>query len=450
LEPPLPGLIILAALLVIDAFLASCEAALTNARRYVLREQAERGIPAARLAHDITENSTRVLATFELTRLLTHFLIGGVLVSLLSPLAGLLGRLIPALAPLDNPLVVAVELVAAGFIIYGLVELIPATLAQRSAEAWAMALARPARVVIAIFWPLAAILLRLRRSIAPPGPGEPEGGLVTEAEIMTQIDAAEEEGAIEAEEKEMLLSILELDEMVAREIMLPRIDVMALDVNTLIQEAIKVIHEAGHSRIPVYEDSLDHVVGLIYAKDLVYLNDQDIQTRSLRSLMRPAYFVPEAKKVLDLLRELRQANVHMAIIIDEFGGTAGLVTIENIVEQIVGDIRDEYDMAEESLFEKISDDEYVVDARLTLDDLNDLVNVELPSQEADTLGGYIYEKLGKVPSPGDSIDTDRLRLEVMSVTDQRIGKVRVQRTPPPADPTSAKNGSQDAAAQNRN
>ena len=447
MQQPILGLILLVILLALDAFLAASEAALTNAHRHLLRERAEKGDRAAQRAFEVAEDSTRVLSTFQLAILLTHFLIGGVVLALLALVPTPLEDWFPALDPLGVIVSNAIELVVAAVIVYIVAELIPGTLAQRDAEVWSIALAGPSRLVIGLFWPLALLMARLRRAIAAPRPGDPDGALVTEAEIMTQIDAAEEEGAIEAEEKEMLLSIFALDETVAREIMLPRIDIMALDIQTPLKEAIQLIHEAGHSRIPLYEESLDHIVGLVYAKDLITLNDKDIATRGLRSLMRPTYFVPETKKVLDLLRELRQRKVHMAVVVDEYGGTAGLVTIENIVEEIVGDIRDEYDAAEESLFEKITDSEYVVDARMSLDDLNDLLDVELPSEDADTLGGLIYERLGKVPAAGETVRTDDLRLDVLSVTENRIGKVRVRRLDASADPSARKDETTHATPQ---
>jgi CBS domain containing-hemolysin-like protein len=267
----------------------------------------------------------------------------------------------------------------------------------------------------------------MRRGIASPQGGGIDGALVTEEEIMTLVDVGEEEGAIEQEEKEMIYSIFRLDETLAREIMLPRIDIVALDINTPLDEAIEVITKAGHSRIPVYEDSLDHIKGLLYAKDLLTVRDEEKSTVELKTLLRPASFVPETKGVLDLLRELQSTKVHLTVVIDEYGGTAGLVTIEDIVEEIVGEIMDEYDLAEEAPYELLGDGEYLFDARVGLDNFNHIVDAQLPDELADTLGGFIYGQLGKVPTTGETVETEQLRLKVTEIVDQRIRKVQVTR-----------------------
>ncbi len=430
------GVIALMVLVALDAFFAAARAALTNARRHLLREQADQGNRRAKMAFEVAEDSTRVLATFELANSLVHFLIAAVLAGLLlAPLSKALQAVVPMSGVASIAISYLVGFPIMGFLIYLIAELLPATLAQRSAEAWSAALAWPARITIAAFSPLAAIVAQLRRGLAGPKDGEPDGAMVTEEEIMTLVDAGEEEGAIELEEKEMIYSVFQLDQTLAREIMLPRIDIVALDINTPMAEAVDLLIKSGHSRIPVYEESLDHIVGLLYAKDLLQVWNKDRQSVSLRSIMRKIHFVPETKHVLDLLRELQQVKVHMAVVIDEYGGTAGLVTIEDVVEEIVGEIRDEYDAAEEPPYERVGPDEFVVDSRISIDDLNHELEVNLPSDEADTLGGFIYEQLGKVPETGETLEASRVRLEILNVDGKRIGKVRVLKLSPPG-PTS--------------
>jgi Hemolysins and related proteins containing CBS domains len=240
------------------------------------------------------------------------------------------------------------------------------------------------------------------------------------------VDAREEEGVIEEEEKEMIYSIFELGETMAREVMVPRIDIVAVDVQTPPEEVVRVIAETGHSRIPVYEGTVDAILGLVYAKDLLLHLQCDGSRRPLREMLRPAYFVPETKKVDDLLREMQQRRIHMAIVVDEYGGTAGLVTVEDILEEIVGEIQDEYD-AEEPSFEQVGEGEYILDARMNLDDVNDLLGADLPTETADTLGGLIYDALGRVPVPGDQLEVGRWRIEVLTVSGRRIRKVRMTR-----------------------
>jgi putative hemolysin len=240
------------------------------------------------------------------------------------------------------------------------------------------------------------------------------------------VDAGEEEGIIEEEEQEMIYSIFEIGETLAREIMVPRIDVVAITAATPVKEALDIILEVGHSRIPAYEETIDNIVGILYARDLLaHFRDGEPEI-ALRDMLRPAYFIPEAKKVDQLLEELQQRKVHIAIVVDEYGGTAGLVTIEDILEEIVGEIQDEYD-AEEPFIEVITPNEVVFNARVDLDDVNRLLEIELPTTESDTLGGLIYSQLGRVPTVGDEVLIDGVRLSVLSVAGRRIKKIRAHK-----------------------
>jgi CBS domain containing-hemolysin-like protein len=211
--------------------------------------------------------------------------------------------------------------------------------------------------------------------------------------------------------------------MVAREVMVPRIDVVAVDEKTTLRQALDVIIQAGHSRIPVYHDSIDNVQGVLYAKDLLLPFRDGRNDAPVTELMRPAYFVPESKRVDDLLQELQQRRVHMAIIVDEYGGTAGVVTIEDLLEEIVGDIQDEYD-SEAPMAQQIGEREYVFDAQIRLDDVSEILDVALPSEESDTLGGFIYSQLGTMPAVGSRVHYEHLTLEVQTVQGRRILQVR--------------------------
>ena len=244
--------------------------------------------------------------------------------------------------------------------------------------------------------------------------------------VFSMVDAGEETGIIEEDEKEMIYSIFEFGETLAREVMVPRIDIVAVESKAPVQQALDLILKRGHSRIPVYEETVDNIIGLLYAKDLLgHLRDGNA-TVALRDILRPAYFIPETKKADELLQDLQQRKVHMAIVVDEYGGTAGLVTVEDLVEEIVGEIQDEYD-AEEPFIEVITDDEFIFNARVDLDDVNKLMNVQLPSEGGDTLGGFIYSQLGKVPKVGDEILFDGIKIAVLSVAGRRIKKVKVNR-----------------------
>ncbi len=253
--------------------------------------------------------------------------------------------------------------------------------------------------------------------------------IVTEDELKSLVDAGQEEGVFELVERKMIYSIFELGETLAREIMVPRIDMLALDVVTPMQDAVDAFLESGYSRAPVFEETVDNTLGLLYAKDLLRAWREGGEKESLKELLRPAYFVPEAKKVDELLAEMQVRRIHMAVIVDEYGGVAGLVTLEDIVEEIFGEIQDEYDQGEEDPYKKLSDGSYIFLGRIDLDDFNEIMGSGLPSDEADTLGGYIYSQLGRVPIAGEKVQKDNLLLTVEQVSARRIGKVSAQWLP---------------------
>jgi CBS domain containing-hemolysin-like protein len=213
--------------------------------------------------------------------------------------------------------------------------------------------------------------------------------------------------------------------------MVPRIYITALDVNVTLAEAADALLASGHSRIPVYTDSIDNIIGLVYAKDLLRAVHKNNQTDTVRSLLRQVYFVPEAKKVDELLEEMQARQVHMAVVVDEYGGVAGLVTMEDIVEEIVGEIRDEYDQAEELPYQAVGDEEYIFQGRIDLEEFNTLMHTHLPQDEAETLGGFVYNRIGRVPASGEQLPIDDVMLTVEQVSGRRIRKVRARRLPYP-------------------
>jgi CBS domain containing-hemolysin-like protein len=210
----------------------------------------------------------------------------------------------------------------------------------------------------------------------------------------------------------------------AREIMVPRIDIVAVEADASVDDLVKVIVERGLTRIPIYEETVDEVVGVVNAKDVLRYLANGRRDVSLRELARPPYFVPDGKHIDDLLTDLREHKVHMAIVVDEYGGTAGLVTIEDVIEEIVGEIQDEYDR-EEAAIHRVSENEAIIDARIDLDDVNAQFNVHIPNEESDTLGGFIYHQLGRMPTSGDEVQADGVQLRVLTVAGRRIKKVRL-------------------------
>jgi CBS domain containing-hemolysin-like protein len=307
-------------------------------------------------------------------------------------------------------------------------ELIPREIAHSYAESIALWSIYPFNLLSHLAAPLARLIAGMGRLLTGHWDETSDYNLsaITEEDLRTYVDASEEGGLLEKDEKEMIYSIFDLADTLAREVMVPRIDIVAVDADASVSEALDIILEAGHSRLPVYDDSIDNVIGILYAKDLLAHWHKGGEPRPVRGLEREVYYVPETKPVSDLLRELQTKKVHIAIVVDEYGGTAGLVTIEDILEEIVGEIQDEYDV-EEFYMDRISDDEYIFSARVDLDDINDIMSVDLPTDESDTLGGLVYAMLGRVPGIGDTVDVADLRLTVLTVEGRRIGTVRVRR-----------------------
>ena len=294
-------------------------------------------------------------------------------------------------------------------------------------ETWALRFTWLAGLLDILFSPITRLLIRLSGT---PTLLQRSYQSITDDELKSWVQDSQGESSLEDGEREMIYSILNFSDTLCREIMVPRIDVSALEVNTSIPDAIQLVLNSGHSRLPVYEESIDHIVGLLYAKDLLRIHVRDGEQAQISKLLRPAYYVPEAKKVDELLKEMQARGVHLSIVVDEYGGMAGLVTLEDIVEEIVGEIRDEYDEGEELEFEKISDDEYIFNGRIDLDDFNEVLNTDLTKEVADSLGGFIYGQIGRVPAGGEEIKIDHWLLQVEKISGRRIHTVRALRTHP--------------------
>ncbi len=294
-------------------------------------------------------------------------------------------------------------------------------------EKYALALTPIANVLDWIISPISGSLVGLQGPMA----NLPRRlGSVSEDELKTWVEVGQPEGGLEEDERRMIYSIFQFGDTLCREIMVPRIDVLAVEVETPLSQAINSLIESGHSRVPVYDDSIDNVIGLLYAKDLLRLQTNPGEKNSIRKFLRPAYFVPESKKVDELLAEMQAKGIHIAVVVDEYGGMAGLVTLEDIVEEIVGEIRDEYDQKEELLVQMITEDEYLFKARVSLDDFNDALGTVVESDQTDTLGGILYGELGRVPAEGDEMRIGDWKLIIEEVRGRRIGKIRARRIDP--------------------
>jgi putative hemolysin len=322
----------------------------------------------------------------------------------------------------------AVVLGVVELIVLLLVQFLGRVLAVARPEQVALAFVRPVellnRLLFLILLPLLALERAVRRLL-----GVPHGLTPADAEERLR-HLVEGNADLEEDEREMIASVIELGEQPVREVMVPRIDIVAAAESSTVRDILDSIIESGHSRIPIYDTTVDNITGVVYAKDLLRFMRDGNQTAPVQPLAREPSYVPETKKVDDLLHEMQQSRVHMAVVVDEYGGTAGLITIEDLIEEIVGEIRDEYDI-EEAAIEKVSPTEALFDARVSIRDVNDTLDLDLDDEDFDTLGGLLYHELGKVPDVGDQVQVDRAQVSVLSTTGRRVRKVRVTKVVPP-------------------
>jgi putative hemolysin len=413
----IPILIGLIFLVILEVLLEATRGAFENTNLARMLGQSDQPHPQLSHTQALLANLPRLRASLQFAQTVIRFLIAGMLILLISSRVSSTYLLWGGLA----------AILVSGFILF-LIEWIVSTTVMRNPETWAYRLTGVAGVVRLALTPVVFLVVR-----SPGGTPLTQNGAVTETELMNLVEAGQQGGLLEQEEQKMIVSIFRLGDTLAREIMVPRIDILALEVGTSLETAIDSFLTSGHSRVPVYRETVDNIVGVLYAKDLLRAWREGNRLTTLEHLLRDAYFIPEAKKVDDLMAELQARRVHMAIIVDEYGGVAGLVTLEDIVEEIVGEIQDEYDQAEESLFQEVNPDEYLFHGRIDLDDFNEIMETELPKAEADTLGGLIYSRVGRVPISGDTIQIDNLILTVEQVTGRRIRKVRAQKASLPSE-----------------
>ena len=407
------GLIFLAVLFVFRIFLGAAELSLSSVSRIRLMQKADEGVKRAQEVLELTKKSSEFLPVILLLSLLSD-------TGMASIAAVLAAQVIPA-----GP-AIATGAVTLALFIYA--EMVPKTFAVNNPERVALLVVRPVVWLTRIVYPLAYIFILIANFFVKLLGGKTgRRPFVTEEEIKMMVDVGVEEAEIEEDEKEMIHSIFEFGDTIVREVMVPRPDMIAVENSATIEEVLDLIIKVGHSRIPIYEESIDNVVGLIYAKDLlIYLN----QTRPgkkaavLKKMMRSPYFVPETKRVSELLKEMQLKKMHMAVVLDEYGGTAGLVTIEDLLEEIVGEIFDEYDL-EETMVEVLSSDSYRLDARASMDQARELLGVDLPEYGGETIGGFVYDLIGHSPVAGEVVKYNNLRLEVEKVVGRRITKITV-------------------------
>ncbi len=407
------------------AFFSSAEAAILSVSRIRVRNLAEKG-------HGRALALQRLVGPKQEAFLGTVLLLSSFLTIIASSIWTVLAFQVLTTRHLASTggLLVASLMMTFLIVLFG--EIAPKTLSVAQAERYSLLVAVPIEGVVAVSAPVVRTFTLLTAGIvrifgwAFNASHLPQSPFVTDDEIRMLADVGEEEGTIEADENEMIHGVLELGDTRVREIMVPRIDIQCVSAEATLGEALDRIVRTGHSRIPVFRETSDNIVGILYAKDLLPLLVSPNPPEHLpSSYVRPAIYIPESKRVDDLLTEMRRAKNHMVIVMDEYGGTAGLVTIEDILEEIVGEIQDEYDTEEELPVQHQLDGSIVVDGKLPIDEVNELMETDLPTGEFDTIGGFVVGQLGRAPVPGEEVSYDGLRLVVEAVEARRLLRVHI-------------------------
>ena len=322
------------------------------------------------------------------------------------------------------PLLLIAETIILSIVILLVSEITPKILALRNSEAFANKIALPIRIFGAFLFPLAALLYKFTHIITSWIPHEKEELFDSEDELRTLADLGADRGTLKDEERRMIKSVFDLDETLVREIMVPRIDIIGMEQMTSVRDAIEIIRQNRFSKFPLFEDSIDKIRGILYAKDVLpYINSNDNNGIKLTSLMRKPFFVPETKQIDDLLKDFQERRENIAIVVDEFGGTGGLVTVEDIVEEVVGEIHDEFD-EEARLLHSLGNGRWLVDAKTTINDLVDEIPIDFPDdREYDTLGGFMFEQFGDIPNVEDVTEYQNYSFRVKSLAENRILKI---------------------------
>lgn len=421
-------MLVLVVLIGLNAFFAASEIAFISLNSTKIEKQAKEGNKKAKQIEKMIENPSKFLSTIQIGITLAGFLSSAFASDAFAyRLAPVLNNIIPIGVEVWQTVAIIIITVILSFftIVFG--ELVPKRLAMKNYEKIAFGTIGIIKAISTVTAPFVKLLTVTTNAISKIfNVSENEEEIVTEEEIKMMVDQGEEDGTIQEDEKEYINNVFEFNDITVSEIMTHRTDIFAVDVNTspgeLLEEIIK--DDCKHSRIPVYDETIDEIKGILYVKDVI----KNINKKSfkIKSIMKDAYFVSQSKLINELFKELQKNKKHIAIIVDEYGGTAGLITMEDILEEIVGDIYDEYDEIEEE-YEKIDDKTYIISGSMTIYDVNKLLNAHIPDGDYDTVSGYLQDELGRIPTDEEmpTIETEELTFKIEEYEDKRILKVKV-------------------------
>lgn len=423
----LSEILLLVLLILLNGFFAASEIAFISLNDARIEKQVKEGNKKAKSIKKMLKDPSKFLATIQIGITLAGFLSSAFASeSFASRLAPVLNKLVPSISVgvWNSVSIIIITIILSYFtLIFG--ELVPKRLAMKHYEKIAFATIGIIKTVSIVTAPFVKFLTASTNLVSKLfGVSGEEEETVTEEEIRMMVDVGEEKGAIDSEEKEMINNVFEFDDKIVSEIMVPRTRIFAVDINSSISDVIEELTEDDrYSKIPVYDETIDEIKGIVYVKDI--LISQKNKNTKIRGLVKKALFVPETKPVNELFQEMRKNKKQIAIVIDEYGGTSGIVTIEDILEEIVGEIYDEYDEIDEK-FEKIDDNTFILDGSISIYDTEKILGFKIPEGEYDTLSGYLIEELGRIPEEKakDTIETKDATFKIEKVKNKRIVKVR--------------------------
>ena len=404
-------LVLVVVCLVLSAFFSSSETALTTVNLIRIRNLADNGDKAAAWVLKARRDQSKMLGAILIGNNVVNLSASSMLTVLVTDVFG------------SQAVGAATGVLTLLVLLFG--EITPKTIATLEAEKNALRFARVICFLMTILTPVIFVVNLLSGGVLRllgVDPNKPTDS-ITEDELRTIVEVGHEKGVIESEEKEMINNVFDLGDSVARDIMVPRIDMSFVDVEASYEELMEIFRRDHYTRLPVYEDNTDNIIGIINMKDLILLEDR--AALSVRDYLRQPLFTFESKKLSELMIEMRKTSNNIVIVLDEYGATAGLITLEDILEEIVGDIRDEFDADEEDELKEISKGEYLADGSMNLDDINDRLGLELVSEDFDSLGGFMIDRLEHLPAEGEEVDTEEVRLVVEKVNKNRIDKVHI-------------------------
>nr|WP_242871351.1 hemolysin family protein [Romboutsia hominis] len=405
-------IIVLVILLIGSGFFSASETALMSLSKIRIRHMKEEGVKGAKLVSNLIEEPNKLLSSILIGNNVVNIAATSISTSLFITLLGATG--VPIATALMTVLV----------LIFG--EITPKTIAANSSEKVAILVSKPIKAIIFILTPVVWVLNIVTNLIFKLFGIKTKGNepYITEEELKTMVNVGHEEGVLEIEEREIINNVFQFGDMQAKEAMVQRLDIIAIDVEDSYEEIIQQFKEEKLSRMPVYNESIDDIIGVLNIKDIIFLSDEEIANFDIRLYVREAFFTYEFKKITQLLEEMKKEKIQMAIVVDEYGGTAGIITVEDLVEVIVGDIDDEYDEEDEDII-VVKEDEYIVDGGLKISDVNELIGVRLESEEFDSIGGYIIGYLRRLPEENEVIEVDNIRFCIESLDKNRIKKIRI-------------------------